>query len=79
MALVTLLESTQKERATVHEQTRCLYSIVEGDDGARYLQLDTLGSKGRRLAGKVSQSIQLDRQAAGQLLELIRQTFPELA
>jgi predicted HNH restriction endonuclease len=79
MALVHSLEPNSKERQTVHEPTRCLYAVVTGQGGNRYLQLDTLGSQGREIPDKVSQSIQFDRQAAGQLLQLIRQTFPDLA
>jgi hypothetical protein len=79
MALVSAFEPSHKERTTVHRSTRCLYSIVEGDLGQRYLQLDTLGSDERLITDKVSQSIQFDRQAAEQLLHLLRQTFPDLA
>ncbi len=79
MALVTSLEPSQKERQTVHRPTRCLYSIVEGVGGARYVQLDTVGSEERQFTDKVSQSIQFDRQAAAQLLRLFREAFPELA
>jgi uncharacterized protein (DUF1810 family) len=78
MALVTSLEPSQKERTTVHRPTRCLYAIVEGDAGQRYLQLDTLGSEERQFTEKVSQSVQFDRKAAEQLLQLLRQTFPDL-
>jgi hypothetical protein len=78
MALVTSIEPSQKERTTVHRPTRCLYAVVEGDAGQRYLQLDTLGSDERQFADKVSQSIQFDRQAAEQLLRLLRQTYPDL-
>jgi len=62
----------------VHRPTRCLYAIVEGKAGDRYLQLDTLGSDERQFADKVSQSIQFDRQAAERLQELLRQVFPDL-
>lgn len=79
MALVTAFEPSQKERTTVHRPTRCLYAVVEGDAGKRFLQLDTLGSEERQIADKVSQSIQFDRRAAEQLLQLLRQTFPDLA
>jgi hypothetical protein len=79
MALVTSLEPSNKERQTVHRPTRCLYSIVEAESGARYVQLDTFGSDERQFTDKVSQSIQFDRQAASQLLALFRQTFPDLA
>jgi 5-methylcytosine-specific restriction protein A len=78
MALVTSLEPNAKERTTVHGPTRCLYAIVEGPGGARYLQLDTVGSEDRAIPDKVSQSIQFDRQAAGQLLQLLQRTFPDL-
>ena len=78
MALITSLEQSPKERQSVHRPTRCLYAIVEGPEGQRYLQLDTVGSDDREYPDKVSQSIQFDRQAAGQLLKLLRLTFPDL-
>jgi hypothetical protein len=78
MALVTSLEASQKERTTAHRPTRCLYAVVEGEGNQRFLQLDTLGSEDCQFADKVSQSIQFDRQAAGQLLRLLRETFPDL-
>jgi HNH endonuclease len=79
MALVTSLELSNKERQSVHRPTRCLYTIVEAPGGERYLQLDTVGSDDREFPEKVSQSIQFDRQAAGQLLQVLRRTFPDLA
>jgi predicted HNH restriction endonuclease len=79
MALVTFLEFNAKERQSVHRPTRCLYSIIEGPAGERYVQLDTVGSEDRAMPDKVSQTIQFDRQAAGQLLQLIQRTFPDLA
>jgi hypothetical protein len=79
MALVTSLEPSNKERQTVHRPTRCLYCIVEGEGGVRYVQLDTVGSDQRQFTDKVSQSIQFDRQAASQLVALFRQAFPDLA
>jgi hypothetical protein len=79
MALVTSLTPNTKERQSVHGPTRCLYAVVEGSNGERYLQLDTVGSEDRAIPDKVSQSIQFDRQAAGQLLQLLLSTFPDLA
>jgi hypothetical protein len=78
MALVTSLEPSTKERQSVHRPTRCLYAIIEGTGGERYLQLDTVGSEDREIPDKVSQTIQFDRQAAGQLLQLLQRTFPDL-
>src|SRR3954447_8986370 len=79
MALVTSLEQNAKARQSVHRPTRCLWAIVEGPARERYLQLDTVGSENREMPDKVSQSIQFDRQAAGQLLQLLQRTFPDLA
>ena len=76
MALVTSLEEIKKDRQSVHNPTRCLVSILESGDGSRYLQLDTLGSNSREIPDKVSQTIQFDRQAAGQLLQFIHRAFP---
>lgn len=78
MALVTLLEPQSKNRQTVHRPTRCLYAFVDGDTGERLLQLDTLGTDDRQIVDKVSQSIQFNRDAAQQLMDLFRQVFPDL-
>ncbi len=79
MALVTSLEEGQKERLTVHQPTRCFYSVMEGKNGYRCVQLNTTGSAERQFAGKSSQAIQFDRASASQLIEVFRRVFPDLA
>jgi hypothetical protein len=79
MALVSSIESSDKQRQTIHRPTQCLFSIVHGPTGEPYMQLDTYGSSERQHPEKISQSIQFDKQAAAQLLRLIQETFPELA
>jgi hypothetical protein len=78
MALVNGITEITKERQTLHGETTCLSSVFTDDDGRRYIQLDTYGSKTRQLANKVSQSIQLSEQAATQLKRLIESTYPGL-
>lgn len=78
MALVSSFESSPKKRKSVHSPTRCLYSVVEGVAGERFLQLDTVGSENREHLDKSSQTIQFDRQAAGQLLQILHSVFPDL-
>ena len=46
--------------------------------GERYLQLDTFGSAGRANPGKQSQTIQLDRATAEELLAVLGRAFPGL-
>jgi hypothetical protein len=53
----------------------CTVSFIQREEGV-LLQLDTLGSKDRKITGKVSQSIQLDEDAARQLLGFIARAFP---
>lgn len=78
MALVSSLEFVRKERQSIHQPTRCLSSAFTVQDGRSFIQLDTYGTDERAHPEKVSQSIQFDKQAATQLLALIRETFPDL-
>lgn len=77
MAFVRRIEAGDKERHSVHEEVECtcVAFVVEGE---RFFQLETYGSPQRKLKGKVSQSIQLDRGSAGELVHLLEQTFPGL-
>jgi hypothetical protein len=54
----------------------CGYAIVVAD-GERYLQLNTYGSDARRLPGKTSQTIQLDRGRALELARLLHGAFED--
>jgi hypothetical protein len=79
MALVSEIERSHKDRTSLHKPTRCMSSIVEAPGVARVVQLDTVGSSDREFTDKVSQSIQFDRHAAQQLIELFREAFPGIA
>ena len=79
MALVCEIERSEKGRKSLHQPARCMYSIIEGEDGTRAIQLDTVGSRDREFADKVSQSIQFDRHSAAQLIALFREVFPGIA
>lgn len=47
--------------------------------GDRFVQFDTYGSPDRKFRGKVSQSIQPDKDAARELVQIVRRAFPDLA
>jgi hypothetical protein len=78
MALITELKKITKDRQTVHGSVECAYSVFDGSDGQRYLQSETFGSKERKIPGKTSQAIQLNKSSAAELKRLIEQTFPAL-
>lgn len=62
-------------RGRVHEEVACTFATFEVD-GRRYLQLDTYGSISRAFPGKISQSVQFDREGARSLKRLLERTFP---
>lgn len=77
MARIKYFEEVEREHTTVHAPTHCAYSIY-AIDGRRFLQLDTFGRVGRKLRGKVSQSVQLDESGARELLTILSRAFPSL-
>ena len=78
MARITDFDRITKERARIHDVVDCTYCSLDADDGKRYFLLDTYGSKSREMPDKVSQTIQLDKEAAAQLISILRETFPGL-
>jgi hypothetical protein len=78
MALIKSFLHARPERVRVHEPVSCTFHWFI-DSGEEFLQLDTYGSDDRVMPGKVSQSIQLDRAGAQELLAILRQAFPALS
>ncbi len=75
MAIVRELKPRVREKDAQHTDTECTYSVVTEADGTKLLQIDTYGSKHRRIPGKVSQSIRFSPGALKQLTKIIREHF----
>ncbi len=75
MAIVRKLEPIQLDRDSKHSEVDCTYSIVEDDKENKYLQIDTYGSKSRKIPGKKSQSIRFSPEAIEQFKEILKQNF----
>ena len=73
MATVRSLEKSSLELNSRHTETNCTYSIVTDQLGERFLQIDTYGSRDRKIAGKKSQSIRFSVQALEQLKAILRE------
>lgn len=71
MALVTEIREKEVPSGGKHLPVDCTFDVVVSD-GAKYLQLDTYGSRGRKLPGKKSQSIRFTPEAIDRLKEIIR-------
>lgn len=77
MALIENFQEVNTDRQALHGPVQCGWRVFTVK-GETVLQLDTYGSADRKLLGKVSQSIQLNRQAAGELLGILERAFPRL-
>jgi hypothetical protein len=77
MALIATFEPITVDRQVVHGPVECGWRTFTAG-GRRILQLDTYGSSERMFEGKVSQSIQLDKDGATELMRILRESFPGL-
>lgn len=68
------IEKLYKDRNTIHEKVYTTYSTFSCY-GKRYVQIDTYGRSDREVPGKISQSIQLDEEAARFLYELLKSEY----
>jgi hypothetical protein len=74
LALVRKFEKLDSERHQLHEEVEARYAVFERD-GKGFVQINTYGTSGREMPGKVSQSIQLDHGSAEQLARILKQAF----
>lgn len=76
MAQISLenIRKIEKSRNTIHEKVDTTYTVFEMD-GKKFVQFDTYGRLGRENPEKVSQSIQLDRDTAQFLVNILREEF----
>ena len=73
MALVSSITHQALQEPSTHAEVDCTYDIVTDDEGRKFLQLDTYGSKARQILGKRSHSLRLDPSAIAQLKQIIQQ------
>lgn len=71
---IKTIEKLRKERNTVHEKVYATYSTFDSY-GEHYVQLDTYGRSDREQPGKISQSIQFDRETASYFVNLLKGEF----
>ena len=78
MAIIRELELRIPEKYTRHTDAEgSTYSIIYESDGNKALQIDTYGSKSRRIPGKVSQSIRFSPEGLKQLRRILKEHFED--
>lgn len=76
MAFVSkLTKSTTTGNSHRHSECACEWHFSDRD-GSRVVQLDSYGSEVRKLQGKLSQTLQFDREQALALIEVLGRAFP---
>ena len=75
MAIVRKLDPIKLDRESRHSEVDCTYSVIEDEKGDKYLQIDTYGSKTRKIPGKKSQSIRFSPDAIKELKMILKQNF----
>ncbi|WP_405139291.1 McrB family protein [Nocardia sp. NBC_01388] len=71
-----IVPSTQNVRAhKLEDAVSCQYKVIEDSAGTTLVHLSTFGSDQRQSAPKSSQSIQLDRQNAAELISILSKAF----
>ena len=76
MALISKKDifKIEKARNNVHKQVKASYTVFTSGD-QRYFQIDTYGTPDRKMKDTSSQSIQLDKETAEELIFLLKQAF----
>lgn len=71
---ISKIEKLNKDRNSVHEKVYTTYSSFDSC-GKHYVQIDTYGRSDREQPGKISQSIQLDKDSAAFVFDLLKREF----
>ena len=68
------IKKIEKTRHHIHEKVYTTYTVFN-EGGEKYIQFDTYGRIDRENPEKISQSIQLDRETARYIVNLLTQEF----
>ncbi|MFM2410411.1 MAG: hypothetical protein RL481_1239 [Pseudomonadota bacterium] len=71
MAIIRKFEQLDLKANARHTETVGGYS-VQGQDGEKFIQINTVGSTDREIPGKVSQTLRLTKEAIEQLADLAK-------
>ena len=76
MARIKIFEHGTQNIHLHKSEVTCFFQTVQSADGDRLIHLSTFGSEQRASGPKSSQSLQLARNEAEELVRLLREVFP---
>jgi len=74
MALIRHFNEKHMDRNSIHDEIEASYTVFE-NDGRVFVQIDSYGREARKIPGKKSQTIQLDKEGATNLFKILKGTF----
>lgn len=74
MALIRSFQRKHMDRNSLHDEIEATYTTFERD-GRVFIQIDSYGRDTREIPGKKSQTIQLDREGAVALFNILKREF----
>ena len=74
MAKIKTFTKGERDRYSTHDEIEAEYFSFDRD-GRRLFQIDIYGREKRQIPGKTSQTIQLDKDAAQQLISILKKEF----
>lgn len=77
MARVKTFDKGSQNVGVHPTEVDCFYQVISDKDGRRFLHLTTFGSDSRESQPKSSQSLQLNQEAAWELVKIIGRVFGE--
>lgn len=75
MALVTSVVRDERNFRSIHPTEVSAYYLVAELDGKKVLQINTYGSAGRDVPGKLSQTLQFNEQSAREIFAVLKKEF----
>ncbi|WP_042149693.1 hypothetical protein [Paucisalibacillus sp. EB02] len=72
---VKKIKRVEKDCNLIHKEVEASYSSFSSTNGTKYVQIDTYGTNDRLYRGKISQSIQIDKNSAEKLIQILKKEF----
>ena len=77
MGKITVLEKVKVNIPRKHEEIEAEWWVSIDKDGKSFIQIDTFGSKQRKIKGAKSQTMRFNKEIAIQLKKILQENFPE--
>jgi hypothetical protein len=75
MALISQFNAKHRDKYTTHKPIEADYYVLKTDGKVQLIQIDTRGTQDREIPDKLSQTIQLDRESARALFNILKEEF----